>query len=115
MLTGDMMTTRPLIIPPDPDDLWGIIAVALAEDIGKGDITSLLTVPQETQAEMHFTAREQMVACGIFLPAMVYGHLSSIVTAQAPIKEGQAVKKGTVLAIAKGPAQEVLMGERVAL
>jgi nicotinate-nucleotide pyrophosphorylase (carboxylating) len=103
------------LTPPDPNDVWGIVAVALAEDVGDGDITSLLTIPPDTQAEMHFIAREEMVGCGVFIPTLVYNQLSTFVTVEARVEEGQLVQKNTVLAVAKGPAQDLLMGERVAL
>jgi nicotinate-nucleotide pyrophosphorylase (carboxylating) len=110
-----MTEAAPVLTPTDHNDVWGIVAVALAEDIGEGDITSLLTIPQETRAEMHFVAREDVVICGLFIPAMVYDQISTFVTVETRVEEGQSVSKGTVLAVAKGPAQDLLMGERVAL
>src|SRR5262245_11321084 len=102
------------LIPPDPNEVWGIVAVALAEDVGDGDITSFLTSPQDRRAEMHFVAREPITACGIFIPTLVYSQLSTFVSVEANVEEGKQVAKNTVLATAKGPAQDLLMGERVA-
>jgi nicotinate-nucleotide pyrophosphorylase (carboxylating) len=119
LATGGYVTTAGMqsnssLVPPD-HDVWGIVAVALAEDVGEGDITSLLTIPQDVQAEMHFVARDEMVACGTFISTMVYSQLSSFVSVEVCIEEGELTTKGSVLAIAKGPAQDLLMGERVAL
>ena len=67
-------------------ELQRLITLALAEDIGSGDITSQLLIPESAQAEMTFVAREEMVACGIFILAKVYGQLAS----PSPAQRGRA-------------------------
>lgn len=103
------------LLPPDPDALWGVVAMALAEDIGKGDITSELLIPQEMQTEMLFVARDELTACGAFIPDMVFTQLNTLIASQPCVEEGERVIAGTVLASAKGPARDMLAGERVAL
>jgi nicotinate-nucleotide pyrophosphorylase (carboxylating) len=97
------------------DDLKRIITAALAEDIGSGDITSQLLIPGQTQAEIQFVAREDMVACGTSVPAEVYAQLDKHVKVSAGTEEGKKVKAGTALAKVTGPAQALLTGERVVL
>lgn len=97
---------------PNPESL---IVAALAEDIGSGDITSELLIPESAQATIGFVAREEMIACGTFIPAAVYHQLSPSVKVQVWRQDGQHVKKNTVLATATGPARALLTGERVAL
>jgi len=92
-----------------------IIAAALAEDIGSGDITSQLLIPETAQVEMQFVARKDMVACGMFIPAAVYAQLDPSVQVKVLVEEGQRVKKDSVLAKANGPARALLAGERVTL
>jgi nicotinate-nucleotide pyrophosphorylase (carboxylating) len=92
-----------------------IIKRALAEDIGSGDITSQLLIPDNQQAEMAFVARHDMVACGLFIPEIVYAQLGGDVSVGVVVKEGDVVGKNTVLAIARGNARILLTGERVAL
>lgn len=96
-------------------DLKEIIAHALAEDIGAGDITSQLLIPDTAQAEMVFAARERLVACGSMIPAMVYAQLDPAVQVEALVREGQALEKGDVLVKMNGAARVLLTGERVAL
>ena len=91
-----------------------IIRNALAEDIGSGDITSNLLVPKNQQAEMAFVAREEMVACGVFIAELVYQQLGGT-SVRARVNEGELVAKNAILAIAKGNARELLAGERVTL
>jgi len=96
------------------DDLERIIATALAEDLGAGDITSQLTIPETATAEMAFIAGQELIACGTFIPEAVYRHLGDA-EADICIAEGQFVKKETVLVKVSGNARVLLAGERVAL
>jgi len=92
-----------------------IIKRALAEDIGQGDITSNLLIPENQDAEMAFVAREEMVVCGVFIPKMVYEIIGAGVSVSVIAEEGKLITKNTVLAVAKGNARILLAGERVAL
>lgn len=97
-----------------------VIAAALAEDlIGaeglEGDITSALLIPKTSTGTLQFNAREDMVACGTFIPGMVFEQLSPTIKVEVKAKEGSKVQAGTMLAVATGPAWLLLTGERVAL
>ncbi len=92
-----------------------IIKRALVEDIGSGDITSQLLIPENQQAEMAFIARHDMVACGLFIPELVYAQFGGGISVSVAVKEGDVVGESTVLATAKGNARALLAGERVAL
>jgi len=92
-----------------------VIAAALAEDIGPGDITSELLIPADLQGEMLFVARDPMVACGGFIPEKVYGAINPAIQVTVLAREGQPLKKGDVIAKAGGSARALLTGERVAL
>lgn len=94
-------------------EIIDIIKRALAEDIGQGDITSNLLIPEDLQAEMVFVARHDMVSCGTFIPEMVYNMLGA--DASFVVKDGCLVGGGDILATAKGSARALLAGERVTL
>ncbi len=94
-------------------EIIDIIKRALAEDIGNGDITSELLIPEAQEAEMAFVARHEMVACGTFIPEMVYDILGA--SASASASEGALVGEGDILATVKGNARLLLAGERVTL
>ncbi len=94
-------------------EIIDIIKRALAEDIGNGDITSELLIPEGQEAEMAFVARHEMVACGTFIPEMVYDILGA--SASASASEGALVGEGDILATVKGNARLLLAGERVTL
>lgn len=101
--------------PIDPNRLQRLIAAALEEDIGSGDITSLLTIAGNAQAVLHFVAREPMTVCGGFIPQYVYESLGNSLSVKIHASEGAAATSGDLIVAASGPAQALLAGERVAL
>lgn len=98
----------------DLSDLQRVIAQALAEDIGTGDITSQLTIPAGAEASMQFIACESLVACGTFLPEAVYGQIGKT-TIEAQVSEGEFLAPETTMITVTGPARLLLLGERVTL
>ena len=92
-----------------------IITLALNEDIGTGDITTLSTIPADKTALGRFVANEDMIICGIDLAAHIFARVDPSIELKANFKDGDAVKKGDVIATVSGNAQNVLTGERTAL
>lgn len=92
-----------------------IITLALNEDIGTGDITTLSTIPEDKTATGRFVAKEDMIICGIDLAKHIFGRVDPSIEMKANFKDGDAVKKGDVIAVVSGNAQNVLTGERTAL
>lgn len=92
-----------------------IITLALNEDIGTGDITTLSTIPADKTATGRFVAKEDMIICGIDLAAHIFWRVDPSIELKANFKDGDAVKKGDVIAVVSGNAQNVLTGERTAL
>ena len=92
-----------------------IITLALNEDIGTGDITTLSTIPEDKTALGRFVAKEDMILCGIDLAAHIFARVDPSIELKANFKDGDAVKKGDVIATVSGNARNVLTGERTAL
>lgn len=92
-----------------------ILSLALNEDIGTGDITTLSTIPEDKTAHGRFVAKEDMILCGVPLAAHVFERVDKDIRFEAFFKDGEAVKKGDVIAEVTGNAQNVLTGERTAL
>ncbi len=110
-----MTALQPELSPDERKAFERIIKDALAEDIGKGDITSELLVPEDMAAEMHFVAHEAMVVCGLFVAEMVYAVLDKDIEVTIHAFEGKAIPAEYSLVTAKGNARSLLTGERVAL
>ena len=95
-------------------EVRGTVERALAEDIGSGDITSQLTVPENLQAHGSFLAKQKLVLAGIELLPLVY-EICGGATVQLLKASGDCIKPGDILAKVSGPARILLEAERVAL
>lgn len=92
-----------------------LIQMALVEDIGPGDITTLATIGADQIGHFRFIARQPLVVCGFEAVFSTYALLDPLVTVHALIAEGGLAEKGSALFDIEGPAQSLLSGERVAL
>jgi nicotinate-nucleotide pyrophosphorylase (carboxylating) len=88
----------------------------LAEDIGRGDITTTSTVPADTRGHGRFLAKENLVLCGIDVAEAVFFHLDpECGEIETTFSEGDEIDRGTVFATLKSYADVLLVGERTAL
>ncbi len=99
----------------DLEKMDRIARQALIEDIGRGDITTKLTIPVDKQAEAIILAKEAFVACGLQVAERVFKIADSGITFKALVKDGQRVKSGKKIARVSGKAASILTAERVAL
>jgi nicotinate-nucleotide pyrophosphorylase (carboxylating) len=91
------------------------VKAALAEDIGKGDVTSLATLPKSARCVAVMRAREPLVVAGLALAVGAFRELSRSVTIKTPVRDGHRAGVGEVLLEVSGPARAILGAERVAL
>ena len=92
-----------------------ILRNALAEDIGTGDVTTAVTVEAGSMASAELVAKEDFVLAGMPVAKRVFHLLDADTAFEALLQDGQAVKRGDVLAWIKGSSAVLLQGERVAL
>lgn len=92
-----------------------LLDLALAEDIGPGDITTAVCIDPELEAEAHIRAKERLVVAGLPVAAAVFAKLDPQIIFEPLVAEGETVRPQTVLARVYGPAERLLLGERVAL
>ena len=97
-----------------PTDLALIVNLALQEDIGDGDITSLL-IADNLQAKAHILCREEAILCGIAWVEETYRNIDSRLQIQWNFKDGDSLKKDSQVAEIIGNARAILTGERTAL
>jgi nicotinate-nucleotide pyrophosphorylase (carboxylating) len=87
---------------------------ALEEDIGLGDITSELTVPEDLPAGGAFLAKQDLIVAGVEMLPLIYELRGGADVTLLSIS-GDRARPGTVLATVSGPARLLLECERVAL
>lgn len=97
------------------DSVDRLIASALEEDIGTGDITTLSVIDKDRRAYGRYIAKEDGILCGMEIAQRVYKMLGDDIEFTAHFADGQAFKKGDVLAEVRGGAITLLSGERVGL
>jgi nicotinate-nucleotide pyrophosphorylase (carboxylating) len=93
-----------------------LIELALDEDLGRGDITSQVTVGTEGRdvtADMN--AREPIVAFGVDVAAAVFALVDPRIEVEIHSPDGARVDRGGLLMTVRGPAHNVLAAERTAL
>jgi nicotinate-nucleotide pyrophosphorylase (carboxylating) len=91
-----------------------LVARALAEDVGDGDVTTAATVPERLHARALITQKAPGVVYGLDLAAQVFAALDPDVQLERLVAEGQWREGGEVLRI-EGRARAILTGERTAL
>ncbi|HSP89355.1 MAG TPA: carboxylating nicotinate-nucleotide diphosphorylase [Vicinamibacterales bacterium] len=87
----------------------------LAEDVGRGDVTSDRVVPKAARARAAMVARQACVVAGLPLAKRVFLTIDPEVVFTDRVSDGDRVAAGAVLAVIEGHAGPLLTGERVAL
>jgi nicotinate-nucleotide pyrophosphorylase (carboxylating) len=99
----------------NPHKLKSIIRLALSEDLGRGDLTTQLSIPKGAFIKAKIIAKEDFLLCGIDLACAVFKTVDSDLKFKAQAKEGENVSHRDTLAIISGRASSILTAERVAL
>jgi nicotinate-nucleotide pyrophosphorylase (carboxylating) len=92
-----------------------IIRLAILEDIGHGDITSLLIVPEGKKAKANIIAKEDFIIAGMPFVKEVFNIIDPGIVMQISFDEGARVKNGDIIAKISGKARSLLAGERISL
>jgi nicotinate-nucleotide pyrophosphorylase (carboxylating) len=98
-------------LPIDP----ALIARALEEDIGFGDITTRYTIPAERELEAAIISRQQGVIAGLAVAAAVFRAVDAALQIEQIITDGTSVLPGERLLRLQGSARSILTAERTAL
>jgi nicotinate-nucleotide pyrophosphorylase (carboxylating) len=97
------------------DTLERIVAAALAEDVGTGDVTTDATVDASARGTAQLLVKEPGVVCGLEVAAEVFRVLDRDVHFEALVEDGAWVDGTTGVATVAGPLRAILTGERTAL
>jgi nicotinate-nucleotide pyrophosphorylase (carboxylating) len=92
-----------------------VVAHALAEDIGRGDVTTESCTPEDTLVTAHIVSRVNGVIAGIPVVQEVFRQIDDRIRVTPKITDGTVVSPDKEVVILKGPARGLLTGERVAL
>ena len=98
-----------------PDDYLPLVRAALAEDIGRGDATTLALVPEDSYSTVVMVAREPMVMAGVDLVLASFQELDERIDFGIEVLDGQDGDFFQPLLRLQGPTQALLTAERTAL
>src|SRR5512135_1192063 len=98
-----------------PSNVIELLKRAIEEDIGHGDITTDLLVPETNESKALYIAKGNFVLAGMPFAQEVFRILDPAVSFSIFYDEGAKVSKGDVLAEVAGKTRVLLAGERVSL
>jgi len=101
--------------PFDHPIIARLIIMALEEDLGRGDVTTLATIPPNRTAQGKITAKADLTIAGLPLVARILNAVDPTAGVRLLVTEGSAVKKGQVVLELWGNAAGLLIAERTLL
>ena len=105
------MTESPLY----KEELRQFVKAALVEDVGRGDLTSLATIPADQYLSAAMNARENIVVAGMFIAEEVIKSCDPLARIEVIAGDGLEVVTGSTLLRVTGNARKLLTAERTAL
>jgi nicotinate-nucleotide pyrophosphorylase (carboxylating) len=94
--------------------LQNLVALAIAEDLGPGDITAAL-IPEKTHARAQIISRMDAVFCGKQWAIEVFRQIDPSVKLNWLVDDGDQIKIDQCLVTIHGKARSILTAERTAL
>ncbi len=96
-------------------DLRDYIRLALSEDVGDGDHTSLSTIPADAQKRARLLVKDDGIVAGVAVAKVIFEEVDPLMEVEILILDGQPIKKGEVVLTVSGRAQSILKAERLVL
>ncbi|MCF8335267.1 MAG: carboxylating nicotinate-nucleotide diphosphorylase [Bacteroidales bacterium] len=95
--------------------LQSILELAIEEDTGDGDHSSLACIPKRKQGKSQLLIKEQGIIAGIEIARMVFNIIDPNLQTEIYIADGNKVNKGDIAFLVKGKVRSILQSERLAL
>lgn len=99
---------------PLPHDILTCVAIAIAEDLGMGDLTAGL-IEQNARARAEVVLKEDAVLCGTAWFDAVFEEIDGSAEVHWHARDGDQLRAGARVCSLSGPARALLSGERTAL
>ncbi len=99
----------------DIANLDELIRMALREDIGDGDHSTLACIPSTAVGTAKMVAKQDGVLCGAIVGERVFHQVDPTLKVSLLKNDGDAVKKGDIVMLVEGHSGSILTAERTAL
>lgn len=102
------MNNKPMLIDK-------LIELAIREDVGDGDHTSLACIPTHAKGKAKLLVKQNGIIAGIELAEQILKKIDSSVIFNPILKDGNVIKVGDVAFYVEGSSQSILKAERLVL
>lgn len=92
-----------------------LVELAISEDLGDGDHTSLCCIPATERGRMKLLCKQDGIIAGIEIAQLILSRLDPEVKVELLLKDGDRVKVGDVAFYVEGRMQSLLQAERILL
>lgn len=99
----------------DFEKIRELVQLAIKEDIGDGDITSRIFIPDGSKSEGVLTAKETGIVAGLPVAGYVLSQIDKDLLLSVNISDGSRVEKGSIIGSVKGLTVSLLSAERLIL
>jgi nicotinate-nucleotide pyrophosphorylase (carboxylating) len=95
--------------------LQEFIKLALAEDVGDGDHTSLSTIPADAQKRARLLVKQDGILAGVEVAEAVFREVDPHLQVHVNVHDGAPIHYGDIVLTVSGLAQSILKAERLVL
>lgn len=92
-----------------------LITLAIKEDIGDGDHSSLSSIPTHERGRMKLLVKQEGILAGVEVAQMVFLRLDPTISFEKILDDGAAIKPGDIAFFIEGRLQTLLQAERIIL
>ena len=92
-----------------------LIRMALREDVGDGDHSTLACIPPQAQGTARMVAKQDGVICGMEIGEKVFHLVDATLQVDALVKDGDTVRRGDTVMRVSGSSASILTAERTVL
>jgi nicotinate-nucleotide pyrophosphorylase (carboxylating) len=96
-------------------DIKQIVALAIAEDIGDGDHTSLACIPPDACGKMQLLVKERGIIAGIEVARYVFEQIDASIEFRTMLADGTFAERGSIAFTVYGRILSLLQAERLVL
>ena len=97
------------------EEIDGIIANAIREDVGDGDHSSLACIPADAQGKAKLLVKDKGILAGVDFAKQVFAYVDKDLQIESLLVDGTTVKQGDIAFYVSGSSQSILKAERLVL
>ncbi|MBN1989108.1 MAG: carboxylating nicotinate-nucleotide diphosphorylase [Bacteroidales bacterium] len=92
-----------------------LIDLAILEDIGDGDHSSLSCIPQQAQGKVQLMLKQEGIIAGVEISKIIFNRIDPEIAVNTLIPDGTHVKPKDIVFTATGRVHSLLQAERIVL